>query len=183
MRTSALAGGLALALALGACSSPPDTADTVDPASTTTAAPQASIELRPVVAPGLPCDDLPSGVDPTAVLPHEDPEMACAEVGPGEGVDLARAEVAEGAVVGSGWVIEVEVTDADRGAANDLLNTCAVLDETCPTGQLAIVVDETIISAPQVNDRNIADETFVINGGAEGFTRAEAEALVERISR
>jgi len=182
MRAAALGLGLAAALGLASCSAPPDTADTIGPA--TTLPPQASIALRPVVRQALPCDELPSEVDPSSVLPNEDPELACAEVGAAEGIDLARAEVIEGGAMGAEWVIEVEVADDDRVAANEQFNACADLEESCATGLLAIVVDDTIISAPQVDGRDLADESFVINGGGtDGFSRSEAEDLVDRISR
>ncbi len=183
MRAAALGLGLAVALGLASCSTPSDTADTADPASTTTAAPRASIDLQPVIQPGLPCAEPPPGVDPSSFLPHEEDETVCAEVGPAERIDLARAEVVEGGATGTEWVIEVEVADADQPAANEQFNACASASTGCPTGQLAIVVDGVVISAPTVQQPNLADQPFVISGGgSDGFTRAEADDLLDQIS-
>jgi hypothetical protein len=173
-------GALAVALALAACSTPPDTADTVGPAPDAT--PPASNELAPVLTLGLPCDELPP--DDGSLLPFADRTTDCAVIGSAETVGLARAEAVQGGATGVDWVVEVEVAQEDRATANALINACADREATCPTTQMAIVVEGTIISAPTVNGRDLADQEFLINGGGPaGYTQDEAEALVEQISR
>jgi hypothetical protein len=186
-RAAVLAAGVLLALA--ACTSGSgDAADTEDPTEpqifTTTEGTvpvePATIELRPVLQTPVPCDTEPDAG--TVVVPSEDPAVECSHLGP-VGVDdsdLSRAEATPG---GSGdWVVEVEVTEASRARANELLNACAGVTPTCPTGQIAVVVDDVVISAPLVNSPNLADEPFVIaGGGPAGFSRSVAEELAARI--
>ena len=47
---------------------------------------------------------------------------------------------------------------------------------------MAIVLDEEVISAPQVRDPNLADDDFVISGGGEGgFAESEAKDLALKL--
>ncbi|MGI8939651.1 MAG: SecDF P1 head subdomain-containing protein [Iamia sp.] len=82
------------------------------------------------------------------------------------------------------WVATIVVEAQDR--ANAVFNACADAAPECPgvpggrdQGQLAIVLDDEVVSAPAVNSRDLADDEFVISGGAaSGFTQGEAEDLV-----
>lgn len=173
------------AVALASCSGPADTADTIGPAGSTGPADPAGsavLAFRPVLQRGLPCDT--EADDGTAVLPMEDEPAACSQLGPAgfDGTSLSRVEAAPSGVEGTQWIIEVEVAEDRQAQANELINTCASQGIDCPTGQMAIVVDDVIVSAPTVTSPNLADEEFVISGdGSDGFTRAEAEDLAERI--
>lgn len=78
-------------------------------------------------------------------------------------------------------MLEVEVVEADRDTAGEAFDGCAAKAQTCPTGQLAIVVDGVVISAPVVNGTGLAEQRFIVTGGPPGFTQAEAEDLAEQI--
>jgi len=116
----------------------------------------------------------------------------CVSMGPigFEGDALGRARAQLGGDTGSQWVVNVSVKRARRSDANELFNRCFAGDPTCPgaggasptgeggNGQLAIVLDDEVVSAPSVNNQNLADDEFVISGGGgTGFEETEAKDL------
>jgi hypothetical protein len=180
VRRPARAPVLALALVLAACSAPPDTADTIGPAGSDRPAGDATgpegVTFHPVLTAVVPCDD-------PAATPSRQPD-ACLELGPVgfDGTALARAEVVDGGSSGLEPVVEVEVAEDARAEANALFDACALVAVTCPTGQLAVAVGGEVVSAPTVNEPDLADQPFVIaGGGIGGFTDAEADALAEQL--
>ena len=44
----------------------------------------------------------------------------------------------------------------------------------CPSGRIAIVLDDVVVSSPTVNDQNLASQEFFIEGD---FTRGDAKDL------
>ncbi len=103
-----------------------------------------------------------------------------------DGTAVTTAEAAPSTVVDGGWEVVVMVAEDAQDRANALFNACADATPECPAargggdqGQLAIVLDDEVVSAPAVNSRDLADDEFVINGGgAAGFSQGEAEDLV-----
>ena len=65
----------------------------------------------------------------------------------------------------------------------DLFNAtaahCFAQDQTCPTGQLAIVVDGVVISAPTIQEPSFQADQIQITGTP--FTEAQATALAAGI--
>jgi preprotein translocase subunit SecD len=85
----------------------------------------------------------------------------------------ARAEVSNGQ-----WVVVVSLRDGPAGEDqwNALTTQCFNRTETCPTGQIAIVLDGTVISAPVVQEAVFTGGSVQITGD---FTQREAEDLAK----
>jgi preprotein translocase subunit SecD len=61
---------------------------------------------------------------------------------------------------------------------NELAAECSAMGPGCPTGQLAVVVGDEVVSAPTVQAPSFARDEIQISGS---FTKQEAEDLAERI--
>ncbi len=162
---------------------------------TTDAAPAepAVLEFRPVVEQlppgGIPGEDGSSeGCDPTEGWTPDQPvrapqvergeEVACFELGPtGLGNDGVEAATAVEDGMGS-WNLALTLTSEALAAFNTLAKDCFDGAPTCPTRQLAIVIDQNVLSAPSVNAPGFERDAISISGG---FTQAEAEALAARL--
>lgn len=106
-------------------------------------------------------------------------EVACFELGPVEvdGSAVESATAADGGGTGS-WSVALELTVDGIVPFNALAGECYDGAATCPTRQLAIVVDGTVISAPSINAPTFERDQITISGA---FTQKEAEALAERL--
>ncbi|QYG93393.1 protein translocase subunit SecD [Iamia sp. SCSIO 61187] len=152
---------------------PTDETTTTAPAeetTTTTAPVDPSAEAAAAVA-------FPSRPDPDAE------PISCTQVGPesidGEALSKSQAELSPD---GQGWIVSVAIKGSRRDEANALMNGCSSVAASCPTGLMAIVLDEEVISAPQVRDPNLADDDFVISGGGDGgFAESEAKDLALKL--
>lgn len=151
------------------------------PAPTTTPAGSgeaARLQFRPVLAVDT-CDAL------LAPAPDARPDrtgVTCYELGPVavDGTDLQDAEAA----VQETWVVDVEAKPDSVDRFNALFNACYDGDPTCPAettglrGQVAVVLDGTVISAPAVNGPDLADDRFTLSAD---FDQAAAEDLAAMI--
>lgn len=105
-------------------------------------------------------------------------EIACLELGPAE-VDGGIVESAAAVEDGLGnWMISLVLTTDGIVPFNETIGDCFDGAATCPTRQLAIVVDRAVISAPSINAPEFERDAISISGQ---FTRADAEALAERL--
>ncbi|HEU5150348.1 MAG TPA: protein translocase subunit SecD [Iamia sp.] len=111
--------------------------------------------------------------------PDEEP-ISCTQVGPTgfEGGDLSKSQAELGGQTGSQWVVSIAIKGGSRSKANELINSCASPGAACPTGQMAIVLDNEVISAPQVNGPNLADQDFQIEGQ---FSEGDAKDLALKL--
>ena len=122
--------------------------------------------------------------DATVVLPEIDEdeggEIVCRyHLGPtavtGGALDTAEAVVQQDGT----WV----VNPSFRGGADgiDLFNTVAATcfnrEPTCPTGQLAIVLDGDVVSAPTIQQASFEADQIQITQGESGFPEGEAKDL------
>lgn len=141
--------------------------------------------LDPAIAQGpsgdlspTPADqDLP---DQQVVLPQLDPEtgkpVAYYVLGPslltGKALETARSQLSPQGE----WVVNPVFKEGAEGI--DLFNaaaaTCNSKAATCPNGQLAIVLDGRVISAPSINQPAYSRDQIEISGG---FTEKEAREL------
>lgn len=122
-------------------------------------------------------------VVPDRPIADQEP-VSCTQLGPTgfEGGALSKSQAQLGGQTGSEWVVAVTVKGGDRSQANTLINACNAGEGTCPTRQMAIVLDGEVISAPTVNEPNLADQEFVITGGGDGgFPEAEAKDLALKL--
>ncbi len=85
----------------------------------------------------------------------------------------ARADVQTGE-----WTVVVSLRDGAEGDVqwNKMAAACFNRTEVCPTGQLAMVLDGTVISAPSVNEPEFTGGSVQISGS---FTAEEAQDLAK----
>ena len=142
------------------------------------------LSFRPVLAstpPEVPpgCDvDSETAQDP-ASLPEVDPggaAIVCHQLGPealsGSSVESARA-VADHP---GPWMVALELREGDAGLDpfNALAAACFARAPECPTGQLAVVFDGAVVSAPTINAPSFEENGVSIVGD---FTEKDAEEL------
>ncbi|MGH1489622.1 MAG: SecDF P1 head subdomain-containing protein, partial [Acidimicrobiales bacterium] len=86
---------------------------------------------------------------------------------------------------GIGWEVNPTFNSGESGI--DLFNRIATVcflanQELCPTGQLAVVLDHQVISAPSINAATFARDRIVISGGQQNpFEEEEARRLAEAL--
>ncbi|HKY66078.1 MAG TPA: protein translocase subunit SecD, partial [Acidimicrobiales bacterium] len=152
-------------------------------ATTTTTAPaddptQAPTEAE--VPPLTPRDqDVADQQVTLAGLPNEeDGTTAIYQLGPalatGRIVKTASADIQNGQ-----WLVRLEMRGGENGidTFNEIATTCYAQQpdpQVCPTGQLAIVLDSVVQSAPSINAPSFSPEDISISGS---FTESEAKDL------
>lgn len=115
----------------------------------------------------------------------QDESTGCYLVGPAvlQADDLVSAEAQ---LEGFAWTVLVEVDPRQQGPANDVFNACFHGAPTCPglqesvsrSGQMAIVLDGVVASAPMIMAENLASDALAISGG---FDQADAELLAYQL--
>ena len=164
-----------LALALAGCSDDGDetSPDTTDPPSAA-----ADFSFRPVLEVRA-ADDCGAG-DADHLRDVDD--ETCYELGPPP-VERVTFESAEAGLdpAGTTWIVNPVLTDDETGidALNELADPCFVQGPTCPTGQVAMVLDGEVLTAPTIQDTDFAPDRVIITGD---FTQEEAEDLADRLS-
>ena len=86
----------------------------------------------------------------------------------------AAAEISNG-----GWVVTVGLRDGSEGEGkwNALANECFTKSQNCPTGQIAIVLDGEVISAPVVQTNNFSGSVQITGNFSEREARDLAKIL------
>jgi hypothetical protein len=173
---AAIAAGLALAVATVACSSNgsdpsmptvpswpgmPTTTVVEFPAGT---APADTVTFRPVVGTGMEADGAPAidALGPVAI----------------DGTALEQATASFNEQIDQ-WTVEPLFTAAGIEAFNSIAKACWQRFPTCPTSQLAILVDGEVISAPTIQSDGFERDAISISGD---FDQSEAEDLARTIS-
>jgi len=177
--TAAAASGLINPRSVTSTSS---TVPPADSASTSTTAPGAA----GTTLPGETTTTVAGGTTTTSTVPASDPTQAqvlptldgaqC-YVGPAAGTGEVFERDAQATVIpGKGWGVNVNLRDnADGiGVWNQLAAQCYNRTSTCPTGQLAIELDGTIVSYPTVNQPSFDTGGVEISGS---FKESEAKNL------
>ena len=177
--TAAAASGLINPRSVTSTSS---TVPPADAASTSTTAPGAA----GTTLPGETTTTVAGGTTTTSTVPASDPTQAqvlptldgaqC-YVGPAAGTGEVFERDAQATVIpGKGWGVNVNLRDnADGiGVWNQLAAQCYNRTSTCPTGQLAIELDGTIVSYPTVNQPSFDTGGVEISGS---FKEGEAKNL------
>lgn len=155
-----------------------DETTTTEPLGPLGTNPLNTIPESPYVPPPPPTDD--SVIE----LPTRD-GLVCT-VGPVErgpngeagGFVFARSS-ADAVLNGSAWMVTVGLSEAGSGTFNQLAFACYNAQENCPTQQLAIVLDDEIVTYPRVETPNFQD-TVSITGN---FTESEARSLARVLDR
>ena len=149
------------------------------------------VELRPV----LPFTDCPTPTDDAAdapattgvpgaeLLTTRDGSITC--VGPPQGTGEVFARGSAQTTGHTGWGVSVDLRGDGQAIWNALATQCFNTTPTCPSvqpgarGQIAIVLDGVVQSAPQVNQTNF-DQGVAITGN---FTKSEADSLSSVLNR
>ncbi len=158
-------------------------------ASTTTIAPETpttttTIDTSKTVG-GLPLDVCTTGlsaeqINPTgqAVLPQcaEGQLIGSFAVGPvsltGSALETARANLSDNGQ----WIVAPTFKSGEDGIGgfNAISGQCFTKAAACPTGQLAIVLDGRVLSAPSINSQSFKADQIEISGS---FTERTAKDL------
>ena len=160
-------------------------------------APTTSVEPQGLRRPAAPPDTIPTDTAPGAdelvttqtvvtgneLLPTRDGSVLC--VGPAQGTGEVFERGSAQATLEQGWGVSVDLRSDGQATWNNLANQCYNTTPTCPStqpglrGQLAIVLDGVIQSAPQVNQPNFTDSVAITGD----FTEDEARSLAAVLNR
>jgi preprotein translocase subunit SecD len=157
------------------------------PADTTPSDTTPSDTTPTDTAPVGPVVDEPVQVTPTVLgaelLPTRDGNVLC--VGPAQGTGEVFSKGSAQLTGDQGWGVAVDLRSDGQATWNALANECYNATPTCPStqpgvrGQIAIVLDNVVQSAPQVNQPNFAGSVAITGD----FSKAEAEDLVNVLNR
>ena len=117
------------------------------------------------------------------LLPTREGQVLC--VGPPQGTGEVFARGSAEVTGDLGWGVAVGLRGDGQALWNSLASQCYNMTATCPStqagtrGQIAIVLDGEVQSAPQVNEPNF-DDRVAITGS---FTRDEASSLASVLNR
>ena len=127
-------------------------------------------------APGIQVSEDPNDPSTNAVL--SDGKGGAFLVGPAGADGLVFTNDATAEINNGNWVVNVGLQDGPAGADlwNALTTKCFNRDAVCPTGQIAIVLDGKVISAPVVQEAIFSGGTVQISGD---FTEGEARDLAK----
>jgi preprotein translocase subunit SecD len=152
---------------------PRDTSDSSAPSDGGGSDEGRDVDLRfvPVVA-TFSCEQRPE------LVPDHAGEL-CYELGSdsvgGEVVESADAELDQ---IGQ-WQVALVLTESGIGDFNDhLAVACSPPSEACPSGQVAIVLDDEVVSAPSIQQPSFESDDIVITGE---FTEDEADEIAEAL--
>ncbi|MEX2627369.1 MAG: protein translocase subunit SecD [Ilumatobacteraceae bacterium] len=131
-------------------------------------------------------DTLDEVLDPAAppapgeedVLPVLGSGESCV-VGPvgGTGEVFSRGSASPTLEPQSGWGVSVDLQGEGEATWNLLASQCFNRSASCPSGQLAIVLDDVIQSAPVVNAPSFAGSVSITGNFTEGEARALSRVL------
>jgi preprotein translocase subunit SecD len=139
------------------------------------------VTLRPVVACGVPADSSEMLQPGQELLPIRGGEQLCL-VNPsgGTGEVFARGSAAPTLEAPpTGWGVSVDLRREGEPVWNALAAQCYSAQPGCPSRQLAIVLDDVIQSAPQVNAPSFVGAVSITGD----FTEAEARDLSRVLNR
>ena len=161
-------------------STPPATPATTPTPTTVTPVPTTA----PIVGPTLPTTTVPVETPPPDttgqdILPTADGQQICL-VGPAGGTGevfqrgSAKPEIDPST---GGWLVTADLRDDGLATWNALAQQCNGAAPTCPSRQLAIVLDDIIQTAPTVNEPNFPDTVSISGAFSEGEVRSLARVI------
>jgi preprotein translocase subunit SecD len=131
--------------------------------------------------------DLPVPVTPSTpgaeLLQTRDGSVLCA--GPAQGTGEVFVRGSAETTGHTGWGVSVDLRGDGQATWNNLAAQCYNTAPTCPStqpglrGQIAIVLDGVVQSAPQVNQTNFTDGVAI----SGSFSRSEADGLSAVLNR
>lgn len=162
---------------------PEATTTTVADPSTSTTVPESTTTTENLPG-GLPVNVCVEGLTPEqvnaqgqALLPQckDKQTVATYQVGPvaltGAALDTARATLSS-----TQWVVNPVFKGGDQGIGlfNAIAGQCYSKASVCPTGQLAIVLDGRVLSAPVIQQASFSADQIEVSGS---FTEGDAKDL------
>ena len=140
------------------------------------ASPSSIVNPTDVAAPKVELGDDPN--DPTQTVLLLDKNQIAYVVGPAGASGKVFKNDARADVQTGEWTVVVSLQSGPDGDVlwNKLAAECFNKTEVCPTGQLAMVLDGTVISAPTVNEPEFTGGSVQISGS---FTPEEARDLAK----
>jgi preprotein translocase subunit SecD len=117
------------------------------------------------------------------LLPTRDGSKIC--VGPAQGTGEVFSRGSAKLTAQDGWGVSVGIRGDGKQTWNNLAAECYNATATCPStqqgvrGQIAITLDGTVQSAPQVNQPSFTDSVAITGS----FSKAEAQSLASVLNR
>ncbi len=142
--------------------------------------PGDTVPIGPVVDQQVPVTPTVTGAE---LLPNRDGSVVC--VGPAQGTGEVFSKGSAALTLDQGFGVSVGLRGDGQATWNALANECYNATPTCPStqpglrGQIAIVLDDVVQSAPQVNQPNFTDSVAITGD----FSKSEAEDLVSVLNR
>ncbi|HYN32693.1 MAG TPA: protein translocase subunit SecD [Ilumatobacteraceae bacterium] len=159
-------------------------------------APVDSVPVDSVPVDTVPTDTVPVDAVPTdapiiaapttagaELLPDREGSVVC--VGPAQGTGEVFERGSAELTLDQGFGVAVNLRGDGQGTWNSLASQCYNAEPTCPStqpgqrGQIAIVLDSVVQSAPQVNQPNFTDSVAITGD----FSRDEASELAAVLNR
>lgn len=167
------------------------TSSSVPPVDATTSTTVAAVDASATTVAGETTTTVAGGesTTTTSTIPASDPTQsevlptldgAQCYVGPAAGTGEVFQRDAQATIItGSGWGVTVTLRDGAGGADtwNQVAYQCYNRTETCPSGQLAIELDGTIISYPTVNQPSFTGGVQISGSFAESEAKNLARVL------
>jgi preprotein translocase subunit SecD len=160
------------------------------------AVPGQTVPTTTVPTTTVPTDTVPTGTTPTSapviaqptvtgaeLLPNRDGSVIC--VGPAQGTGEVFERGSAELTAEQGWGVAVNLRSDGQATWNSLASQCYNAEVTCPStqpglrGQIAIVLDSVVQSAPQVNQPNFSDSVAITGD----FEKSEASDLAAVLNR
>jgi preprotein translocase subunit SecD len=175
----------------GASGSSEPTATSEPGPTTTTQPPLGPVGPNPVTTyPPTPYGPPPPPTDQTVTEVVSKDGLTCVvgpvELGPSGqtgGQLFARGSASAVLDQAQGWIVTADLTTDGRGTFNQLASACFTRQQNCPIGQLAIVLDGVVQSAPQVEAASYPNTITISGQGAGAFSESEARSLARVLDR
>ena len=159
------------------------TESTVEATTTTTTEPLGPLGTNPLNTVETPFAPPPPPTDDSTIqLPTRD-GLVCT-VGPvqrgpnGEsGGFVFKRSSAEAVLNGGAWMVTVDLSETGGPTFNQLATACFNAQQTCPTSQLAIVMDGEIVTYPRVQQAFFPGEVSITGTFSESEARSLARVL------
>lgn len=137
------------------------------------------VDLRPVYSVGLgePTDD--PAADGAALAGLDGTTYTVGASGAQGDVFVRKSAGVEIDPQTGAWLVTVDLSGGGEAAWNALASECFNTTPSCPTGQLAIVLDDVVQSAPRVNQPSFSGGVSITGS----FTEDEARSLANVLNR
>ena len=136
------------------------------------------VDLRPVLSQGV-SEITADPAAPGAVLAGIDGSTYALGASAAQGDVFVRKSAGVSLDQTGNWQVTVDLTDEGNDDWNRLAASCFGGDPTCPSGRLAIVLDNVVQSAPTVNQPSFPGGVSITGS----FTEDEARSLANGLNR